>query len=314
MSRPAVLNRALQLAARPEGFSNGDLAKAAELSATAAGACITRYVEAGHIFRAKPEGQHSRYFDTQERADAYRQGHEKSIARTDEDPVATARAAAKVLRNGKVHSSSAIAEILQLQPAVVDAALAPLHARSKLTRVAVRRGVVSEFDYRLDGGLTDEDFAACQGATVAPTANVGPVAPATPGPIVVAAPKPSAGGDRSASARAGASGQRVGGELERAFNQRAESLGWAGAQSPSPGPQPSATEPQAFRDLVEAVADVDPITIEATDPVTALNSRGELALDCGDGFTIKFKPAHTVQLARFLAGNLTWLDQLGERA
>ncbi len=129
------------------------------------------------------------------------------------------------------------------------------------------------------------------------------------------------GSGRDAS-RSGADGQAAGRELERAFQQPAQSLGWAPAPAPAESRKEAADRPIAVKTArkqpqqpaapVPAQSKPEALQIDAEDVVCALNSRGELALDVGGNVLIKFKPRQALIVTRFLAGN-TALEQMHAR-
>jgi hypothetical protein len=320
VSLATVLPVVKDLAKRLDGFSNADLAKAANINASAAGAYLTTYVSAGHVFKGAPEGKHPRYFDTAARAEAFRAGNQKPQLATSASREEIARAAVAHLRKQTL-SSSALAELCKLPVAAVDAALAPLADAGKLTRVSVLRKGVAEFDYRW--GATwipaDADFALCRadGPKDAPQPAVSPVAPPAPSARAAApssrAPKPATPAlteSPTDSGRRGGASRRDALARDRAFSQTPQSLGWAPAAAPKV--QPVAAEPAAPRSDTPCACERAGTQLEATDLVCALNSRGELALDLGDDVLVKFKPRHALVLTRFLAGN-TVLEQMHAR-
>jgi hypothetical protein len=339
MSTAEKLPIAKQLAARPGGFSNGEFAKAAGIVSTAAGAYISLYLSQGHIFRGQPEGQHSRYFHTQQAAAEYKASREKPLARLDGDPVAIARDAVKRMKN-TVLSTSALSELMNVAPPAIDAALAPLVAEGMLTRISVQRKGAAEYDYRWSSTWMpkDEHFERCRGATVAPpAASVSPVAPPTPSRLVTTSPVPvpprpigaRTPQEAAEQGRRGAATKTADNALQRAFSQPAATLGWAAAEAaapapapvaaatpaptlppatmaprPAPNPAPAAPPAESKTEAVDA-SDV----IDVDDLVCAMNDRGELALSIQGGRTVRFKPGRALQLKRFLS-NTQVLEQV----
>lgn len=348
-SSGAVLPTAVDLSKRPQGFSNGEFASAAGVTASAAGAYIAAYIARGHIFRGAPEGKHGRYFDTPERARAFAAGNEKPGFGIDASPEAIAREAVAHMRK-QMQSTFALAELCKVRPRQIDEALAPLVAAGKLTRVDVLRKGVAEFDYRWSATWvpTEADFALCKGGGTVPAASTSPVAAPAPGKIASApaptsAPRPALPDDHVRTGRNGAASKAAKTSLDRAFAQSPQSVGWSikadgvatlddkmgwaahkaeefaeahglptfsSAKAPGEETQVPARETKRDRLLIP----VKPVAlqIDATDLVCALNSRGELALDLGDEVLIKFKPQQALVLARFLAGN-TVLEQMHAR-
>jgi hypothetical protein len=322
-----VLPIAVDLSRRPQGFSNGEFASAAGITASAAGAYIAAYVQRGHIFRGAPEGKHGRYFDTADRARAFAAGNEKPGFRSDASPEAIAREAVAHMRK-QMQSTFALAELCKVQPRQVDEALAPLVTAGKLTRVDVLRKGVAEFDYRWSATWvpTEADFASCKGGGSAPAARTSPIAPPAPGKLA-SAPAPGSPSrsalpdDHVRTGRSGGVSKAAKTSLDRAFAQSPQSVGWALAPSETKAREPETSRPSAEtcasdRGTKGEVLDtsVKPVSlqIEVTDLVCALNSRGELALDLGDDVLVKFKPKHALVLTRFLAGT-TVLEQMHAR-
>jgi hypothetical protein len=335
-----VLPVVRQLAERSEGFSNGDLAKSLNTNAKLAGYWLSACMAAGHIFMGKPEGKHGRYFDTAARAQAFQQGNEKPQFDNAASHEAVAQEAVVHLRNTTL-GSSALAELCKVQPALLDAALAPLVDAGKLMRINAFRKGAAEFDYRWSATWMPkpEDFAVCRGGGTAPAPAISPVAPPTPGKLERGGPaaptsarvtRPVLRDDHVSNGKSGGHSKAARDSLERAFNQKPQSLGWAPAPAPAAGETKPAdsesnsanaetipparetkrAEPDAAR--IHINVQPVPLQIDVTDLVCALNSRGELALDLGDEVLIKFKPKHALVLTRFLAGT-TVLEQMAQR-
>jgi transposase len=325
-----LLAIALQLGAGPDGFSNSEFARAAGVSSSNAGGWLSTFKGQGKVHRAKLEGQHFRYFDTEQRAIVYEANHQKPLARTDHDPVEVARKAVRLMKAGTV-STSGLSEVLRMAPQVIDAALAPLAASAKLTRISVLRKGVAEFDYRIGVAWVpkDDDFEICRGAVVAPVATVSPVAPPASGERLAGvkdAPPPSTPLERIEAGRRGARSKAVADALDTSFAAPPANLGWAVAPAQQPAPEgeaepdlqpriehaalaPNAPE-DAYAEPAGEAATVE--LIEVDDLVCAMNSHGELALDLGDGRNIKFPPAQAYYLKHFLV-NTTVLEHLMSR-
>jgi hypothetical protein len=315
VSLATVLPVAKDLAKRPDGFNNADLAKAANFNAAAAGAYLNAYVAAGHIFKGHPEGKRPRYFDTAARAEAFRAGNQKAPLTASASREEVARAAVAHLRKQTL-SSSALAGLCQLPVASIDMALAPLADAGKLTRVSVLRKGVAEFDYRWGATWipTDADFALCRGSTDAPHAAVTVVQTKAPAPAIARSEAPRTGPaftEKPAdSGRTGGKSRAANAARDRALGRPPQSLGWGPA--PSPKVQPKAAAAAAPDNETPCACERAAKEFEATDLVCALNSRGELALDLGEAVLVKFKPLQALILSRFLAGN-TVLEQMHAR-
>lgn len=321
-----LLAIARQLGAGPDGFSNSEFARAAGVSSSNAGGWLSTFKGQGKVHRARLEGQHFRYFDTEQRAIAYEANHQKPLARNDHDPVDVARKAVRLLKAGTV-SSSGLSQVLKMAPQVIDAALAPLAASARLTRISVLRKGVAEFDYRIGVAWVpkDEDFEICRGAVVAPVATVSPVEPPAAGGVKDA-PPPSTPQERIEAGRRGAASKAAAAAFDTSFAAPPANLGWAVAPAQASGPECEAgldLEPRAEHAALapnapeaayaEPAGETTPVElIEVDDLVCAMNSRGELALDLGDGRNIKFPPPQAYYLKRFLA-NTTVLEQLMDR-
>lgn len=313
----SILTIARELAARPEGCSNGEFAKAANLSATAAGSFLGKYVGIGHIFRGAPEGKHSRFFDTQERADAFRDGNETPPVNATVSPVQIAREivshlstsrADEATHGRKVLSNFALAELCKVSPAQIDAALAPLVDAGKMTRISVLRSGTAQFDYRYSAAWvpTRADFALCEGGTAAPEPSISPVAPSPPQPAPPA-PAPAATPPGPAPAHFAVGTDFVPADMvarihgDAAFSRPA-ALGWGMEEEP---------EETGSRDHVAAPA--GSLDLDVEDLVCAFNSRGELVLDLGGGVQARFKPNKALVLSRFMAGCHEVLEAIAQR-
>ncbi|MCA0213101.1 MAG: hypothetical protein LCH79_07995 [Proteobacteria bacterium] len=296
MSVERILPVARELAARPEGMSNGDLAMAANLTASAAGAYIQVYMNNGHIFRGQPDGKRARYFTTQTAADAFRDGNQKPLTLQRASPDMLARAAVAQMRKDQIRSSASLAETLHVKPEQIDAALAPLVNAHYLTRVNVLRGGVTMFDYRFSAAWTpkSEDFDGLVWDGASPQANVSPVAApkATPAP----SPRPAPATAPVAPPKPARDALAAGGDLGRRPLHA----------------EPDPVERKAEK-AIEAAAELKRPTVlnvlRADDMVCAMNSRGELALDLANDTVLKFTPASALALKRFL-DNTTVLESL----
>jgi hypothetical protein len=348
-ARGEVLDVARKLASRPEGFGNGELAAEAAITSEAAGVFILKYLAAGHIFKGKPEGKHARYFDTRESADAFAAGSQKDLARTDDDPAQIARAAVKLLQAKGILSSSALGELLKRAPAVIDTAIAPLASTGKLLRVAVLRKGVSEFDYRIGAAWApkESDFSACAGHASAPVpvpsvSPLTPAAPHSPAPAKLLQPAalPRTAEDRTETGRRGAQGRAAANALKASTPAASTFLGWADARPPkaleattrrsldTDRPEAAYRDDSApasgsnielpmnsdssIRTTARGAGQIE--LLEIDDLVCAINSRGELALDLGDGGPVKcirFSPERAYLLKKFL-DNTSVLEQLKE--
>ncbi|MGE4244051.1 MAG: hypothetical protein AB7E83_26655, partial [Ramlibacter sp.] len=339
------LDVAKRLAAQPEGFANGDFARAAGVNASAAGAYLSAYTQRGQIFKAVLAGKHARFFDSAERVAAYVKSHAPAVLPVSHDCVDVARACVKSLRAGML-SSTAMAASCGVTPVLVDTSLAPLVDAGKLMRIPVLRDQVAQFDYRFSSrGLpTEEDFELCRGATVAPVATISPVAPAAPAPLrherkppplneltreagragaasrvasrglerSLASPAslgwavaPASASEEPAAAAADCPAQAVEGASQAAPTPEAESISLPPAEPPVPAPTTSEPEPLASPRIVGGVLHVD-------DFVCAVNSHGELALDFGGAGQALFPPAQALYLKRFMQ-NTTVIESLLER-
>lgn len=203
-------------------------------------------------------------------------------------------------------SSLDLATHLNCTNEVLDAALAPLVDAKKLVRVAVIRYGMSLFDYRrsMTWVPADGDFRVCIGATLAPVAKVGPVAAPEPAalmpgkPAMLTSPAP----EKSRATHAAAPAQVPAARASAAAV--AAQLGWL-----ITAPQSEAHEVHAEVTARALDGSTAPNALEAIDPVCAVNSRGELAIDLGGGDVVKFPPAQTRALRRFLLG-CPFIDQV----
>lgn len=312
MSRPPSPHLAIakQLAARPDGVANGEFAREAQISASLAGALLASFVSSGHIHKGAPPSGHARFFDTAERAEAFRWNKQAKPLAADRHPIAIARQAVAFLR-GQTLSSSALGKLCDVSADKVDAALAPLADAKRLVRVVVQRLGVNEFDYRWAATWwpQDADFLLCRDAKESPVAAISPIASPAPSPVSTPAPAPTpsltsrppapTAEDRRESGRSGGHSKSAQASLDRALTARPESLGWGVPRAEAPA------EPLA-------IADQAAVHIAVEDLVCALNSRGELALDIGDKRVITFEPARALELTRFLSSS-TFLEGMAAR-
>jgi hypothetical protein len=334
-SLSSVLPIVQQMAKRPEGFSNGDLAKALDIKPKPTGYWLKMCLNSGHIFLGKPEGKFGRYFDSAAHAEAFTRGNQKPEFAAGASHAATAQQAVEHLRN-QTFGSSALAELCGVPPAFVDAALAPLVDAGKLMRINAFRKGAAEFDYRWSSTWMPkpEDFEVCRGGGTAPAPAISAVAPPAPGKLEArGAPaslpahvtRPVLREDHITSGKSGGHSKAARDSLARAFAQSPRSLGWAPAPAtkqvrgetkpPAPETKPPVAETNSAAAEPRAqiqINDKPPRQIDVTDLVCALNSRGELALDLGDDVLVRFKPKHALVLTRFLAGN-TVLEQMHAR-
>jgi hypothetical protein len=320
-----------QLAKRPEGFSNGDLAKALGITPKLTGYWLKMCLNTGHIFLGKPEGKFGRYFHSPARAQAFAQGHqEPQFAQGSVSHEAVAKDAVERLR-GHTLGSSALAELCRVDPTTIDAALAPLVNARKLVRITAFRNGAAEYDYRWSSTwIPDEaDFQLCRGGGTVRPASISPVAPPAPGRLEAGRPpaslpaqvtRPVAREERVATGKSGGHSKAAKDSLDRAFAQSPQSLGWAAAPASRETKAAGAETNPSVRETKGAPAEARihikvepvPLQIDVSDLVCALNSRGELALDVGDEVLIKFKPKQALVLTRFLAGT-TVLEQMAQR-
>lgn len=254
MSEAGKLEAARAMAATEGGVSNGEFAKALGLSSQAAGAYLSTYVKAGHIFRGAAEGHHGRFFDTKERAAAYRAAKEQPAAPASDppQPLQLARRAVGYIKKGTIGSAE-LAKLCQTTAPAVDAVLDPLVVPGRLIRVSVLRRGAPEFDYRLSAAWAPQeaDFAVCAAVGTPPTPSISPVAP--PSPKAISAPpsvRPQATiAERSQASRNGGASSAANRTLEQSLSTAA-SLGWAPAaraeNQPTAAPvAPAASQPAA---------------------------------------------------------------------
>lgn len=299
MSLERILPVARDLAGRPDGMSNGELATAANLTASAAGAYIQVYMGAGHIFRGQPDGKRARYFTTQTAADAFRDGNQKPLTLQRSSPDMLARAAVAQMRKDQIRSSVSLAETLHVKPDQIDAALAPLVEVHYLTRLNVLRSGVAMFDYRFSAAWTpkSEDFEGLVWNGAAPQASVSPVAApkTTPAP----SPRPAPAAAPVAPPKPAKDALAAGGDLGR----RPALAEAARVQSTEVSTLQTAQPPIELKQTTV-------VSVESADGlVCAINSRGELALDLSNETVIKFTPQSALALKRFL-DNTTILEAL----
>ncbi len=253
---------------------------------------------------------------------------------------AIARMAVIKLRNTML-SSVTLADLCHTSPDVIDAALAPLVAAHKLTRIDVLRSGVPMFDYRYSAAWvpSDADFKFTAPGT-APHPAVSPVAPPAPKRIAPApAPKPALAprpapvappvnpaspwyklgnrdqkpADMTAATPAAEpyDALAAGAELGRKMGVPAEKLEDAAAALGWQLNQVNGLD-DATLDAARST-DTLPNILEADDLVMAINSRGEFVIDLGNGGgLIKFPPAQALCLKRFL-DNTSVLEELASQ-
>jgi hypothetical protein len=105
--------------------------------------------------------------------------------------------------------------------------------------------------------------------------------------------------------------------LESAWAPAARALGWQQiadepAQHFTVSQQDQETGPQGELDRNAAQASGTPIVLTAQDPVCAMNSKGEFAIDLGNGRHVSFKAADALVVKRFLDNTSVLEDLAGK--
>lgn len=327
-----------ELAARPQGVTNGELAKAAGLRSSDAGGPLASAVTRERLFKARLEGDVTHYFTTATAATSWADQANKSPTVMDLATLGViAKSATAKLKGGIMQTSYELANLCSCTPAILDQALALLVDAGKMIRVNTQRSGIDMFTYRYSScwvpAEADFNFA---GTAPAPKAKVSAIAPPKPAPAPTAPPPaakpPTAPPVRSRTVKKADASINPGaiwpGSLEDPPHHHpsadATSLGNL-ARLDAPHlhtPHPSSTaenlgfkfadEPESDYDrevLKAMVESPDAEVIEAGDLSFAINSLGKFVIDVGQGDVVAFTAEKALQLKRFL-NNTTILESL----